>query len=71
MVELAFVGFGPRRELGGAHTLVAQVGQTVDHGELKSAVWLARDEVPMPRRDTSSLTNAMITAFATGYDPYR
>ena len=44
---------------------------TVDHGELKSAVWLARDEVPMPRRDTSSLTNAMITAFATGYDPYR
>lgn len=44
---------------------------TVDHGELKTAVWLARDEVPMPRRDTSSLTNAMITAFAEGYDPYR
>ena len=44
---------------------------TVDHGELKCAVWLTRDEVPMPRRDTSSLTNAMITAFATGYDPYR
>ena len=44
---------------------------TVDHSELKTALWLARDEVPMPRRDTSSLTNAMITAFAEGYDSYR
>lgn len=44
---------------------------TVDHHELSRATWLRRDEIPMPRRDTSSLTNAMISAFAQGYDPYR
>lgn len=43
---------------------------TVDHGELRSAVWLHRDEIPMPRRDTSSLTNLMISAFAEGFNPY-
>lgn len=43
---------------------------TVDHGELKSAVWLTREQIPMPRRDTSSITNAMISAFAEGFDPY-
>lgn len=43
---------------------------TVDHSELRSAVWLHRDEIPMPRRDTSSLTNLMISTFAQGFDPY-
>lgn len=38
----------------------------VDHHELKEAAWLSREEIPMPRRDTSSLTNAMISAFANG-----
>ena len=43
---------------------------TVDTGELKMATWMTRDEIPMPRRDTSSLTNAMIEAFVSG-DPLR
>lgn len=43
---------------------------SVDHSELKDAVWMSREEIPMPRKDSSTLTNAMITAFATGQLTY-
>lgn len=43
---------------------------SLDRDELSRAVWMRRDEIALPRRDSSSLTNAMITAFAEGFDPY-